>query len=271
VLAAACTLGLSIAAPAEAGSIFITGHDADFHATSGPNDAGAQKIIDTGLDFARNGNTAPVLYLQTDTSNVSLGDHVDSEAGLIASGYSGGNTAGNHYVKVDAAAFSSANFSLYSAILVPSDHGGTLTEADLSAVNARSADLITYLNAGGGLVALAEDGFHTGRPASGAAPLFGFLPFIVSTVPLSQGEAAFTVTPFGASLGLTTGDVNGNFSHNIFTATGGMNVVDLDPASNIITLAYRGQIDATGTVPLPAPIWLLGTALLALSRRTARA
>jgi hypothetical protein len=34
------------------------------------------------------------------------------------------------------------------------------------------------------------------------------------------------LTAAGLSLGLTNSDINGNFSHNIFTATGGMNIVD---------------------------------------------
>jgi hypothetical protein len=263
---AAFALALCAAGSAHAGSIFITGHDPDFHAFLGGNAAGAQKIVNAGLDYARDGNSAPILYLQSDTSNIGLGDHTDSEQGIIASGYSAGTSAGSHYVKVDASGFASANFSLYSAVLLPSDHGGTLTESDLAAVNARTSDLIGYLNAGGGLVAFAEDGFHTGRPGTGAQPLFGFLPFVIANVSLSQSESGFTVTPFGTSLGLAVGDVNGNASHNIFTATGGMNVVDRDGSGNIITLAYRGQISPTGTVPLPAPAALLGSALVALWR-----
>lgn len=268
--AIACALGLSVTTlPAFAGSIFISGHDPDFHASAGHNAAGAQNLINLSLAFARDGSTLPVLFLQSNTSNVLLGDHVDSEQGLLNSGYSAAATPGTHYVMLDANSFATADLSLYSALFLPSDHGGTLTEDDLLAVNARSDDLITYLNAGGGLVAFAEDGFHAGRLVSGGAPLFGFLPFLVSSASLDQGESGFTVTPFGASLGLTVSDINGNFSHNIFTSTGGMDVVDRDGDGNIVSLAYRGEIGRVGAVPVPAAIWLLGPVLggLGLMRR----
>jgi hypothetical protein len=238
-----------------AGSVFVSGHDSDFHAQSG-NTIGAINIINRGLDFTRNGNTAPILFVQSSTLNLGLGDHLDSEQGLMASGYTAGNTAGNHYVKVNATELATVDFSQYSSIFVPSDHGGTLTGDDLEALNARSGDILGYVNAGGGLFALAEDGFST--PASdGSTPaLFGFLPFLVTSAPLSEFENGNTLTPFGASLGLTTSDINGNFSHNIFTATGGMTPVDLDAGGEILSLATRSSIgpqgvpDATATFPL---------------------
>ena len=78
------------ASSAQAGAIFVSGHDADFHALVGGNSLGAQNIINRALDFVRDGNTAPILYLQSNTLNIGLGDHVDSEQGLIASGYTAG-------------------------------------------------------------------------------------------------------------------------------------------------------------------------------------
>ena len=169
----------------------------------GGNATGAQNIISHGLDFARNGNTAPILYIQTSTVNNGLGDHTDSEAVLPLVGYTPGNTPGNHYVKVDATQFATATLASYSAFFVPSDHGGSLTGDDLAALNARAADIQSYINSGGGILALSEDGIRT--PASvGPQPTnFGFLPFVVSAASVSQGENGFTVTPFGSSLGLT--------------------------------------------------------------------
>jgi hypothetical protein len=273
-----CGFTLFASSAALGGSIFVTGHDPDFHASAGGNAAGAQNIINAGLTFARDGNTAPILLLESNTSNLALGDHLDSETGLIDSGYTAGNTAGNHYQKVDAATFSAlslAQLESFSAIFIPSDHGGTLTGDDLQALDARSADLISYLNAGGGLFAAAEDGFHQ-PPTSGPAPaLFGFLPFLVSSTAFSQAESGNTLTSEGVSLGLTTGDINGNFSHNIFTATGGMNVVDQDAKSEILSLDFRGKIGVTGVVPEPNLVVLVGALLgivgIAAQRRKARA
>lgn len=134
--------------PSYAGNIIVSGHDADFHAITG-NTAGVQHFIQQSLLFARNGNTAPILFVQSDTSNISLGDHLNSELGLIASGYTAGNTPGNHYVIVNSTTLSTINLSPFSAIFVPSDHGGTLTGNDLRALNNRAPAIISYLNAGG--------------------------------------------------------------------------------------------------------------------------
>jgi putative intracellular protease/amidase len=189
-----------------------------------------------------------------------LGDHTDSINGLVASGYTAGSTNGNHFVIVNATNFASANLSDYSAIFVPSDHGGTLTEADLQALDARASDIISYLNSGGGLVAFAEDGDHTG---GSSAQLFGFLPFLVTSTAFSEAENGNTLTAFGTGLGLASTDINGNFSHNVFTSTGGMKVVDMDAAGDILSLAFRGNIGITG-VPEPGSLALLSAGLLGL-------
>jgi hypothetical protein len=241
---------LIAAAPSSAGNVFVSGHDADFHATAG-NTAGAQHLIQQSLLFARNGNTAPILFVQTDLSNLTLGDHLDSQLGLIASGYTAGATAGNHYVVVNATQFATTNLSLYSAIFVPSDHGGTLTGNDLRALNNRSTDILAYINAGGGLVAFAEDGNHQPATPGPEPSLFGFLPFLVSSTGLSQNETGFTLSSFGVSLGLTVADINNNFSHNFFTGTGGMTPVDFDADGRIISLGFSGSLTPVGVVPEP--------------------
>ena len=250
-----------------AGNVFVSGHDSDFHATGGPNPTGAQHLIQDSLTFARNGNTAPILFIQSDTSNLSLGDHLNSALGLQASGYTAGNTPGNHYVQVDAATFATTNLSLFSALFIPSDHGGTLTGNDLQALNARSADILAYVNAGGGLVAFAEDGFHQPATVGPQPAVFGFLPFLVTSTALSEAENGNTLTAFGSSLGLTNSDINGNFSHNIFTATGGMTVVDRDSGNEILSLGFSGQLGSGGVVGVPAPMSLLliGTGFLGVT------
>jgi hypothetical protein len=60
-----------------------------------------------------------------------------------------------------------------------------------------------------------------------------------------------TLTPFGTSLGLVNSDINGNLSHNVFTTTGGLNIVDTDPLGEILSLAGRE------TVPTPEPSILI--------------
>jgi hypothetical protein len=261
---------MATSSSALAGNVFVSGHDSDFHASLGPNALGAQNIINRALDFARNSNTEPILLLKSNTANVALGDHTDSESGLQASGYTEATSPGQHYVKVDAAGFAGANLADFSAIFVPSDHGGTLTGDDLKALVARSADILSYINAGGGLVAFAEDGFHTPASVGPEATPFSFLPFLVSSTAFSQSESGNTLTPFGASLGLVTTDINGNFSHNIFTATGGMSIVDRDAAGDILSLGFSGKFNEGGVVAEPGVLLLSGgglTVLAVLKRR----
>jgi hypothetical protein len=259
----------ALAANVYAGNVVVSGHDSDFHASQGPFAAGAQNTINKFLDFARNGNDDPILYIQTSTINNNLGDHTDSEQGLIASGYSASNQPGKHYVKFDATSFLTADLSLYSAILIPSDHGGSLTGDDLKAIVSRTQDIINYINNGGGLVAFAEDGNHWPATNPPEATPFGFLPFLVTSSPQGEFESGNTLTAFGLSLGLTNADINSNFSHNIFTATGGMNVIDTDAGGEILSLGFSGLITQEGAVPEPASLSLLaiGGAALLMRRR----
>ncbi len=250
---------------ANAGSVFLSGHDSDFHAALGSNSAGAQNIINRALDFARDGNTAPILLLQSGLANVALGDHTDSEQGLIASGYAEGNAAGAFYVQVDTAQFLTTDLSLYSALFVPSDHGGSLTGDELQALFARRADILSYVNAGGGLVAFAEDGIRTAATIGPEAPNFGFAPLVNGSIISSPGsatETGYTLTAFGTTLGLTLDDINGNFSHKTFISLGGYEVVSLDASGAPVSIAFRGTF-----VPLPAAIWMFAAAIVALGAR----
>jgi hypothetical protein len=251
-LLAAVVCGLGV--PARAGGIFVTGHDPDFHAFVGANTVGAQHIIQRALVFATNDNIGNIL-LVTDLHNPGSG-YSDPRLGMTAAGITydvaddgtaGGSVKDLHTV----------NFSNYSAIVVASDFGGWLRQSELDILIARSSQLMSYLNAGGGLVAFAE----SGPPLPGLIThgAFGYLPFLVTSAQKNQSEVGNTLTPFGLSLGLTDSDINGNASHNVFTATGGMNVVDNDSQGQILSLGFYGQIGPGGVVPEPST---LGMALV---------
>lgn len=266
-------LGFSfaIASAAGAASIFLTGHDPDFHALVGSGNAtGAQNINRIAIGFvtdpAYNAFSAAGAskFLVVESSGSPPSGHVNGVGGIVASGY----VAGTDFDQVDASGLNAALNLLgttYSAIVVDSDFGGMLAQAELDILNGRSADIISFLNAGGGLYAMAESNGGAGLTPNGG--WFGFLPFIVSSTAFNQTESGFTVTAFGASLGLSANDVNGNFSHNIFLSTGGLNVVDEDAAGNILSLAGRGTVTNTG-VPEPSlPALGLAAASLLLARR----
>jgi hypothetical protein len=242
-----CSLLASFAAlPARAGGLFVTGHDPDFHAFQGGNTTGAQHIIQQSLDFVTNNHVGSIL-LVTDLVNPG-GGYSDPRLGMTAAGFTfdvADNGAAGGAVKN----LSTVNFSDYSAVVIASDFGGWLRQSELDILNARSTDLINYLNSGGGVVAFAESGPPFGLTTHGE---FGYLPFLVSSAAKNQNEIGNTVTSFGASLGLSDSDINGNASHNVFTATGGMHVVDNDSSGDILSLAYYGQFGPGGVVPEPS-------------------
>jgi hypothetical protein len=266
--AALVTTLVSLPAPGHAGSIFLTGHDPDFHALLGGNAVGAQHINQAAINYIMDpsfnpyklGGVNKFLFVESSISPPS--GHVDGVAGIVASGY----VSGVDFERHDAGGLN-AELNLlgtkYSGIVVASDFGGILTQAELNILNTRSADIITFLNNGGGLYAMAEanGGAHL-TPGGGQ---FGYLPFIVAETALDQAETGFTVTAFGQGLGLNANDINGNASHNVFTSTGGMNVVDNDAAGHILSLATRNKVTQGGVVPEPNAGFLLAFGLAGLA------
>jgi len=250
------------------GSIFVTGHDPDFHALLGGNAAGAQAISRDALNFVMDSGFNPfvaggnehILFVECDTCAVP-GGHVDGIAGLTDS-LPAGVTFETHGAADGLATALTQLGTKYSAIVIGSDFGGMLTQAELDILDANSSTIIDFLNSGGGLYAMSETAPGVGGLASSG--FYGYLPFLVSTSPVSEAETGNTVTAFGAGLGLTDADVNGNFSHNVFTSTGGLNIVDTDPGSEILSLAGRGKVTTTG-VATPEPGSLAGLASVLLA------
>ena len=252
-----------------AGRIFVTGHDPIWHSTlGGGNLAGATKLAQTGIEYARGGSSAKFLFVESINDPIPSGNARTEPFLQGALGYNAAD-----YDVIDGAGLSALMdfgtfLSGYSAIVVASDHGGMLTAAELDYLNSHSADILDYLNSGGGLYAEAES---NAMGLIGGSQRFGFLPFLVSSTDFQAQEVGNIVTGFGIGLGLTDADVNGNFSHNYFAATGGMNPVDLfnELRDRPLTLAFDGQIGEGGVVPEPTTCALFGIGLFgfALTRR----
>lgn len=96
---------------------------------------------------------------------------------------------------------------LYSAIVTASDNscGGCDNDATgEAAINARAADIATYFNDGGGILALA---------GASSSIYYNFVP--VSATPVAT-SGPYAPTALGTSLGVTTDEANCCLTHNSF-------------------------------------------------------
>lgn len=251
---------------AHAGSVFITGHDPDFHSQPGLGLGGT--LLSKGLSFVTGGTfndgLAATKFLWVESDIAAPGGHVKGYNSLDDVGA----TLGTDYDIVNAAGFATANLADYNAIAIASSFGGTLTRAELDALIARKTDIENFINAGGGLFASAEC-FPCGADLLGSdTGLFGYLPVNVTSI---GANAPFSPTAFGTSLGLTAVDLN-DPTHNSFGLIGGLNVVDTDAAGNATTLAgtvriYDGVITPTIPEPETYAMLLAGLGLVGFAAR----
>lgn len=236
---------LGIPLHAKAGAVFISGHDPVWHSNFGGNASGARNLATVAIEFGRGGSTLPFLFVESISVPVPSGNAHEAPFLISRLGYTA-----TDFVVADAAMLNGfsdfrAELDNYSAVVVASDHGGMLSAAELQFLNDHADDLIDYVNSGGGVVAFAES---NARGMIGATQRFGFLPFVVSSTDFGDPESGNTVTSFGVELGLVNSDINGNFSHNFFTATGGMEPVDLlnGNTARPLSLAFSGLIGRCG-------------------------
>jgi hypothetical protein len=271
--AAAAVAALGLAGAAHAGPVFLTGHDPDFHAQG---QASGVAELTVALNFVTGGtyNGGVDKFLFVESNLAVIGGHLRGKDSLTGAM---GLTEGVNFDHVDAAGLAGVNFANYSAIVVASDFGGMLTDAEIEGLVARSNDIKTFVNGGGGLAAFAECG--VGFPncdsslVNASTPLFGFVPIGVSS---AFTTTPYTVTPYGASLGLTNADVDDCCTHNSFASAAGLNIVDVDGFGNPTTLAGNVRIGGGGFTGTPEPsTWALmiagfGLAGAAIRRRSAR-
>jgi len=256
-LLAAVAVVLAAAAPAQAGRAIVTGHDADLHCSgaSGPTDSQCH-YIKIAVDYIRAGSTKPVLVF--DRGSLEVGKALDIAFGV--------GVVPRVVVDPRSPAFASTAFktSDFSAIIVASDttcggcdlndYGAT---PDSDAINARAADIATFFNDGGGILALA--GGNHGDGAAADDVYYKFLPISVGGVAVAS---PFTLTPEGKALGFTDGtggtpdDINCCATHNSFElppAGSALKVAETDSTGKAETLFVEGTISGGGFTTKPVP------------------
>ena len=138
----------------EAGPIILSGMDPEDHGTAGVDMI--RDIMDFVVSNADNngpvGTGSSILMLGGDAGEIGF---TGTDASVIATGlgYTLTHTSG-------AAAISAASFAGFDAIYMPTgeeDIPGGMSDAEVAAVNARGADIVNFVNAGGGLAAFAQN------------------------------------------------------------------------------------------------------------------
>ena len=231
------------------GRVFLTGHDPDFHAVSG-NTTGARHMIQRAVGYVTGDRPAPKILLVTDLRNPGP-DHIDSRLGMRASGFTTFDVADYGSGTAGVLDLHTVDLAAYDVVVVASDHGGWLRQDELDILNARKADIDTYLRDGGGLVAFAE-GSVAGLTTHGRFDFVG-----CPSTTLDEAESGFRITSQGIAMGLNQTDLNGNFSHSAFPGTCGLDVLDTDLAGNIISLATPGTVGGPTRVVPPSNYLLL--------------
>ena len=295
-------LALIYAGPAFAGRMLVSHLDADYHAAFEPgpytqDPASAQDFMRTSISWVRDGSTKPFLFVESSIVppwveklpngliNGIKAFHADGEIGLKNAGYA----AGTDYVRADAAQLVNElkNLGAYSAIVVASDFGGILTEAELEQMRLQKDLIASFVANGGGLYAMAEsnDGIGRynrstgeadpeatapgylvpGRGLLGAETPYGFLPVpVTSKSNYGLYVKNSSLTPFGAELGFTTGMLDGNVSSIYFDPSKGWTAISYDSTGRISNMAAIYTGPGPSSVPEPETFLLAGTVLIAL-------
>ena len=249
----------SLSQPAHGRGVVVTGHDPDNHAERGPKNQAAHALLAKLIALvarewspsavSTSGAIRPVrLLLITGVRSPGGRDQSDPRRGLRAAGFTHFDVADHGSGRPGALDLHAVVLSEYDAIVVASDYGGWLRQAEVDVLVARGSELMEYVNGGGGLVVLSQSGARPPKPRTVDRGVhsnrYGFLPFLNSIPSLSPSGGV--LSPAGRAIGLRAEDTAGNAAHAVFTITGGMDVVDSDPRGLPITLATRACIAQIG-------------------------
>ena len=251
-LLASVLIGASL--PAQAGSLYLTGHDVDFH----DNQAGYDTKILSYLTGLSDLSAVTVSYLHGSGGVIN-----PPSTGVIKS--------------YDVNTMSDADWAtaLTSKILEigseASCGGCTIAAADITKIASRKTQVIDYFNAGGSIWG------NTSANVPGYYDSFLPLSLISTTAPLGTSSGFYT-TPEGAAIGIVNANINGYPTHNSFanipsvftvfeklSTTAGVQ----SESDRIISIGLRdgsitggggtGGTIVTGSTAVPEPFTIVGT------------
>ena len=232
----------------QAGNLWLTGHDADLHCTGGQQ----CNHFGVALNFSRQSapdKTKPMLFLDSGTQLATAAGQGAAKAKNTVEG--AGNAFSFTVVGPSTPAFATLPLTTanYSAIVVASDStcGGCDNSAtDITAINARTADIQAFFNAGGGLVYFAG--------ADRRATYYSSVPIPAGAVAVA---APFTLTAAGTAIGLIApADTNCCPTHNSFNLPpfgSSLVVLETDSAGRAETLSATATTTG-GLIGAPPPV-----------------
>ncbi len=273
----ALAAGAMLVTGAQAGDIYLTGHDVLLHGGQGGYDLTILNYLSGGASASYNIAVIGTAGNGSGFWSTGGGNLVSAISGTVVASPTGYGTTTFY----DAAAFMGMTSAARAAILggvgalvIASQDtcgGCSLTSAGSAALNSVAADIATAFNAGLDI---------WGNSGATNPTYYGFLPAsaVATGAPIS-GSGGFVATVDGVGIGITNTMINGFPTHNRFTSqASGFTVYETRPATGapdeVISIGLKGGriVDdgvVTGVPDSGMTVALLGMALpgLAFLRR----